>query len=61
MSNSIKKFASEESGNAIIDWTVLMAGLVLMALAVVSTVTDNVEDITKATSVRMEAIEINPI
>ena len=55
----IKQFTNEEFGNAVIDWTVLMAGMVLMATAVVMTVTDNVDAITEDTSDRMETVADN--
>ncbi|SPF75181.1 hypothetical protein ALP8811_00166 [Aliiroseovarius pelagivivens] len=35
MKNLIKKFADEELGNAVIDWTVLISGAVMMVTAVV--------------------------
>lgn len=60
MRNLFKKFTNEEFGNAVIDWTVLMAGMVLMAIAVVMTITDNVDAITDDTIDRMEAVEVNP-
>ncbi|GEM_PF-1921728 len=55
----IKQFTNEEFGNAVIDWTVLMAGMVLMAIAVVMTITDNVDAITEDTSDRMETVADN--
>lgn len=47
-------FAKSEDGNAVIDWVVLMAGVVLLALSVVITVTANVQQITDDTSERVE-------
>lgn len=47
-------FAESEDGNAVIDWVVLMAGVVLLALSVVITVTANVQQITDDTSERVE-------
>lgn len=55
MQKIFERFMSEEEGNALIDWTVLMAGLVLMALSVVLTITGNVDDITDNTTDRIEA------
>ncbi|MBV7377776.1 Flp family type IVb pilin [Maritimibacter dapengensis] len=55
MHKIFERFMSEEEGNALIDWTVLMAGLVLMALSVVLTITGNVDDITEHTNDRIEA------
>ena len=54
-----KKFTEEEFGNAVIDWVVLMSGMIMMAIAVVITITDNVETITEDTMDRMEAIEMS--
>lgn len=57
MKNIFKKFAAEEDGNAVIDWTVLMAGMVLMAISVVITITANVDHITDDTMDRVESME----
>lgn len=40
MKDLIKKFADEELGNAVIDWTVLIAGAVMMVTAVVLAVVE---------------------
>ena len=61
MNKLILKFKDEEFGNAVIDWVVLMAGMVLMAIAVVTTITANVDDITDATMDRMEEMQVNPV
>lgn len=45
MTSLLKKFADDEFGNAVIDWTVLGAGALMMAIAVVLTVVDPSEDI----------------
>jgi len=58
--STLKRFWTEQDGNAVIDWTVLLAGSVMMAIAVVLTVTNNVDNITKDTSDRMENIEVSP-
>ena len=58
--STLKRFAREQDGNAVIDWTVLMAGAVMMAIAVVLTITDNVDAITDDTNERIEGIEVNP-
>ena len=52
----LKKFADDEFGNAVIDWTVLMAGTVMMAMAVVFTITNNVDSITDDTNERIEMV-----
>lgn len=59
LKNLVKKFANEEFGNAVIDWTVLLAGMVMLAIAVVMTITDNVDSITQDTSDRMETMAEN--
>lgn len=51
------RFLREEDGNAVIDWVVLMAGMVLMALSVVITITANVDYITDDTLDRIESME----
>ncbi len=53
----LKKFADDEFGNAVIDWTVLMAGMVMMAMAVVFTITSNVDSITDDTNDRIKTVE----
>ncbi len=58
--STLKRFVAEQDGNAVIDWTVLMAGAVMMAIAVVLTITDNVDSITEDTTDRMDNIEVNP-
>lgn len=57
MKSILKTFATEEDGNAVIDWTVLMAGMVLLALTVVLTITANVDQITDDTMDRVESME----
>ena len=57
MKRVFDRFASEEDGNAVIDWTVLMAGMVLMALSVMLTITGNVDQITDDTMDRVESME----
>ena len=38
MKSLIKRFASDEFGNAIVDWTVLVSGAAMMAFALIMTV-----------------------
>lgn len=54
--STLKRFVTEQDGNAVIDWAVLMAGMVMMAIAVVLTVTDPVETITDETIERIEDV-----
>ncbi|GKY86895.1 hypothetical protein [Sinisalibacter aestuarii] len=51
------RFAKAEDGNAVIDWIVLMSGVVLMAISVVITITSNVHTITDDTMERVEQME----
>jgi len=60
MLKKIKTFIRDERGNAVIDWVVLLAGVVVLALTVVVTVTSNVDSITSDTSDRMTSIEVVP-
>lgn len=57
MKRIFDRFATEEDGNAIIDWTVLLAGMVLLAVSVVITITANVDTITDDTMDRVESME----
>ena len=57
MKHIFDKFATEEDGNAVIDWTVLMAGMVLMAISVVIAITANVDQVTDNTMDRVESME----
>ena len=59
MNKLLKSFVASENGNAVIDWVVLLAGSIMLALAVVVTVTANVESITSDTSDQMSSIEVN--
>lgn len=43
MQKIFERFMSEEEGNALVDWTVLMAGLVLMAASVLLTITGGID------------------
>ena len=38
MKSLIKRFADDEFGNAVIDWTVLVSGAAMLAIALVMTV-----------------------
>ena len=60
MKHLLEEFVADEGGNAVIDWVVLLAGSILLALAVVVTITANVDSITSDTSDRMTSIEVNP-
>ena len=46
MQKVFERFVGDEKGNAVIDWTVLIAGLFLMALSVILTLTGNTDNVT---------------
>lgn len=58
MQGLIKKFADEELGNAVVDWTVLVSGAVMMITAVVLAV---VEPGTPVKETASEIIETQPL
>ncbi|SMR81808.1 hypothetical protein SAMN04488030_2230 [Aliiroseovarius halocynthiae] len=58
MKDLIKKFADEELGNAVIDWTVLITGSVMMIAAVVLAV---VEPNTPVSGAVGEVVETQPL
>ncbi|WP_298298930.1 pilus assembly protein [uncultured Litoreibacter sp.] len=45
MLNWIKSFALEEDGAVTVDWVILSAGVISLALAAVGVITDGTEDI----------------
>ncbi|WP_133489183.1 hypothetical protein [Aliiroseovarius marinus] len=58
MKDLIKKFADEELGNAVIDWTVLIAGAVMMVTAVVLAVVEPNAPVSEASGY---IIEVQPL
>jgi len=38
MRNLLKRFADDEFGNTVVDWTVLVAGALMMAVALIVTI-----------------------
>ncbi|NDW53295.1 hypothetical protein [Aliiroseovarius sp. PrR006] len=58
MKDLIKKFADEELGNAVIDWTVLIAGAVMMVTAVVLAVVEPNAPVSDATG---QVVEMQPL
>ncbi|MCK0126287.1 hypothetical protein MWU76_17995 [Gelidibacter sp. F2691] len=58
MNNLIKKFADEELGNAVVDWTVLIAGAVMMVTAVVLAVVEPGSPVNEAAG---EIIKTQPL
>ncbi|WP_432450449.1 hypothetical protein [Aliiroseovarius marinus] len=58
MKNILKRFADEEFGNAVIDWTVLLAGTFMLAIAVVMTISSGTETVTDTTSQRIAATPV---
>ncbi len=59
MKRLIEKFADEEFGNAVVDWTVLMAGTVLLAVAVVTTIVENMHGLNDQTVDALDQVEVN--
>lgn len=57
MQKLFERFISDESGNAVIDWMVLVAGVMLLALSVVMTLTGGVEHLGDQTVDQLEQIE----
>ena len=53
----IERFFQEEHGHAVVDWVVLLAGSVFLALSIVVTVTANIDHITDDTNSKMESME----
>ncbi len=57
MEKVLGRFAGSEDGNAVIDWVVLMSGMVLLAISAVITITANIDDINDTTMERVESME----
>ncbi|GGD38801.1 hypothetical protein [Sinisalibacter lacisalsi] len=57
MEKVLGRFAGSEDGNAVIDWVVLMSGMVLLAISAVITITANIDDINDTTMERVESLE----
>ena len=49
MQKVFETFMSDEKGNALIDWTVLLAGTAMMVASVVLTLTGGPDDMSSAT------------
>ena len=54
----MKRFANEEAGAVAVDWVVLTAGLVGLAVAVLATVGGASADIAERTNTAIEAISV---
>ncbi len=59
MKKKIRSFWVSETGNVVIDWVVLLAGSVMLALSVVVTITAELDTITSDTSDQMSSIDVN--
>lgn len=57
MQKIFERFVSDESGNAVVDWMVLVAGVMLLATSVVLTLTGGVDTITNDTLDAIESVE----
>lgn len=60
MSNYLTRFVRDDSGNAGIDWTILMAGLLVIASGTIGYLTTGMEDLSERTSDQVAQIEVNP-
>ncbi|MAM63909.1 hypothetical protein [Maritimibacter sp. UBA3975] len=54
MQKVFETFTNDEKGNALIDWTVLLAGTAMMAASVVLTLTGGPDDLSNATVQQVE-------
>ncbi|MGH1368265.1 MAG: Flp family type IVb pilin [Maritimibacter sp.] len=57
MQKIFERFISEEEGNAVVDWVVLVAGVMVLSLSVVLTLTGGVENLSDKTVDQLEEIE----
>lgn len=57
MRSVLRIFFSEEHGSAVIDWTVLTIGAVMLGLSVAAAVTANVQSMTGDTAQTVPAVE----
>lgn len=55
MLNLFKYFALEEDGAVTVDWVILTAGVVSLALAAVGVITDGVEDVSGDTEIQLKS------
>lgn len=57
MDKVFDRFARDEHGNALIDWSVLVAGMVLLAMSVVMTIAADTDEISDGATDRAASAE----
>ena len=61
MERLLKKFASDDAGNATVDWLVLTAGLVFLGVAVAISIGTSAESVADSTTDAIDVIEPNEV
>lgn len=61
MKRLLKNFASDDAGNATVDWLVLTAGLVFLGTAIAITVSGSTTSVASSTTDALDAIEPNQV
>ena len=59
MFNQIKSFAANESGAVTVDWVVLVAGLIGLAIAAMSVITNTTRDLTAEANTKLDEVSVN--
>ncbi len=57
MERLLKKFASDDAGNASVDWMVLTAGLVFLGVAVAISIGTSTGEVASSTTDNIDAID----
>ncbi|WP_224826589.1 hypothetical protein [Cognatishimia sp. MH4019] len=57
MERLLKKFASDDAGNASVDWMVLSAGLVFLGVAVAISIGTSTGEVASSTTENIDAID----
>ncbi len=55
MLNVLRHFALEEDGAVTVDWVILCAGVISLALAAVGVITDGVDDVSGETEQKLKS------
>jgi Flp pilus assembly pilin Flp len=59
MFNQIKSFAANESGAVTVDWVVLVAGLIGLAIAAMTAITNTTRDLTAEANTKLDEVSVN--
>lgn len=59
MFNQIKSFAANESGAVTVDWVVLVAGLIGLAIAAMTVITNTTRDLTAEANTKLDEVSVN--